>query len=95
MHLVAISNPPEIQPISIQLMVGHQDQPMREIAFQSAIRHLVELALHTIVTTNPDGRGRPVLCDGDHEESKRLLGPSHILIVEFAIDHLQRSANDL
>lgn len=76
-------------------MVGHHDQAVGEIAPQSPIVHLVQLILHTLVASDPNHCRCPPLCHGSHKDGKRFLGPSHVSIVKFRVNQLQRGTNEL
>jgi hypothetical protein len=94
-HLVGVSHPPEIKPVSIKLVVGHEHEAMWEIALECAVVHLVELALHAFVAADTNNSRSPPLCDGSDEDCKRLLRPCHVTIVELWVYQLQGSSNEL
>jgi hypothetical protein len=68
---------------------------MREIAPKTSIFHLIQLILHTLISSNSDSSGRPPLGHGRGKNSKRFLGPSHISVVELRVNELQGSTNEL
>jgi hypothetical protein len=68
---------------------------MRKVASKTSIFHLVQLVLHTLVSGDSDSSRRPPLSHGRGKNSKRLLSPSHVSIVEFRINELQGSTNEL
>jgi hypothetical protein len=76
-------------------MVSHHDKPMGKVASKASIFHLVQLVLHTLVSCNSDSSRRPPLGHSRSKDSKRFLSPGHVSIVEFRIDELQGSTNEL
>ena len=76
-------------------MIGHHDKPMGKVAPETPIIHLIQLVLHTLVSSNSDSSGRPPLSHGRGKDSKRLFGPCHVSIVELRVNELQWSTNEL
>jgi hypothetical protein len=76
-------------------VVSHHDKTMREIASKTSIFHLIQLVLHTFISSNPDSSRRPPLGHSRGKNSKRFLGPSHISVVELRVNELQGSTNEL
>lgn len=62
-------------------MVRNQKQAVREIALQTAVFGLPELATHALVAADPHNGRRPPLCHGCDEQAEVLLGDGHPGIV--------------
>lgn len=68
---------------------------MRKVASKASIFHLVQLILHTLISSNSDSSRCPPLGHGRGKNSERFFGPCHISIVEFRVNELQGSTNEL
>lgn len=93
MHLVGICNPPEIDPISVDLVVRDHDETLREPGLQQAIFRYMDLSTHASITTDPEKRRRAPLGDSTENQSKTLLCICHIRIVVIFVDQIQRGAD--
>jgi hypothetical protein len=76
-------------------VVSHHDKSMGKVTSKAPIFHLVQLILHTLVSSDSDSSRRPPLGHGRGKNSKRFLSPGHISIVEFRVNELQGSTNEL
>jgi hypothetical protein len=76
-------------------MVGHHDKPVGKVASKTPITHLIQLALHTLVSSNSDSGRRPPLSHGRSKDSKRFFSPCHVSIIELRVNELQWSTNEL
>jgi hypothetical protein len=94
-HLVGVCDPPEVHPVGVQLVIRHEHKAVREVTFERAVVHLVELTFHALVAAHAyDGWGPP-LGDGGDENGKGLLCPCHVAIVELWVDQLQWGSDEL
>jgi hypothetical protein len=95
MHTVCICDPPQIQPVSVQLMVSHENHAVSEVALQTSILPLCHLANHTGVAAHSDNSWRPPLSETRDKNREALLGVCHVAIVELRINELKRRAQEL
>lgn len=97
MHLgiIGIADPPQIQPVGIDLMICNHDDTVRKVELDTAVRSAPDLASNGVVTTDAYGGGTPDFGHGDDEETKGFLCQSHVGVVEFAVDPIQGRADEL
>lgn len=97
MHLgiIGVADPPQIQPVGIDLMICNHDDAVGKVELDTAVLGAPDLASNGVVATDAYGGGAPDFGHGDDEETKGFFCQSHVGVVEFAVDPIQGRADEL
>lgn len=68
-HAIRVAMPPEVEPVGVDLVVGDQDQALREVGEQVAFRGFQEFTPDRLVPTYTDDGGCPALSHACGEEA--------------------------
>jgi hypothetical protein len=94
-HVVSVCDPPEIQPVRVELVISHQDHAIREIALQTPVLLLDELANHARVSADSDDGRRPPLGQTGDQDGEAFFRVGHVPFVELRVNQLQRCTQKL
>jgi hypothetical protein len=75
---VCVCNPPQVEPVGVNLVVRQQDDAVWEVDAEGAVCLLMKLAGNTLITTNADESRTPPLGHCRDEQAEVLLGQGHV-----------------
>ena len=80
-HSTSICNPPEVEPVGIELVIRNHDHSFRKVSQQSAVATKLKLACDAVVATDPYRSGTEPSSQGRNEYTILLLCQGHPGIV--------------
>ena len=89
-HFACVRYPPQIEPVSIQLMIGYHDKSLGKVCLQPTVFRSHELASDTLVPADSNRRRAEPLGEGNDQQAESLLGQSHISVVIVSVDGVER-----
>lgn len=81
LRLVGVANPPQVEPVGVNLMIGNHDHAVGEVELDAAVWRRSDLAGERGIATDAYGCWAPYFGHGDDQEAERLLGQGHVGIV--------------
>lgn len=89
---VCVCGPPQVQPVSVDLMIGQENNAIREIDTERTVRLLLKLTSDALVTTNSNKGWTPPLSHRGHKKAKVLLGERHVGVEVILGEEVERSS---
>ena len=94
-HRVAVRQPPQIDPVCVDLMIRYQHQSFRKLQLQSSILHQLNLTSHTLISTDANVGWAPPFGKSSDNQSEVLLGECHVGVIIVLVDEIQWGSNNL
>lgn len=88
MHYIGVCEPPEVNPIGVDLVVCDQDQTFRELGLQQSILRQLQLSLDTRVTADSAQSWSTPLCESCDDQSKALFRVGHVRVIIIFVDEV-------
>lgn len=92
---IRITDPPEVDPVRIQLVVGNEDYALWEFRKEATVRVLCEFAGDGRVTGYADYGGRPPLCHAGYCYTEGFLCSCDVGEVPFFVEKVEGQAEEL
>lgn len=87
---VRVGDPPEVKPVSVDLVVGQKNDSIREIDTKRAISFLMQLTSNALVAAYADEGWTPPLGHGRNKKAEVLLGKGHVGVEVILGDEVER-----
>src|SRR5436190_19822437 len=95
MHLCRVRNPPQVQPIRVNLVIRNQDEALWKACFQPSILCEPQLSPNAFVSANTNWSRSIPLRHRGYRNTKRLLGLHHVGVEIVSVDEVERGTHKL
>lgn len=92
---ICITNPPEVDPVRIQLVVCNEDYALWELCEEATVGVLCELGGDGGVPGYTNHSGRPPFCHAGYCYAEGLLCARDIGVVPFLVEEVEGEAEEL